>query len=56
MALNDFLKCMPSIDNVFSNYEPSAELEFTNLKEYKSLAAPPYSNVRIINAISLSIY
>lgn len=47
MALNDILKNMPSIGNVFSDYEPSAELEFANLKEYKSLAAPPYSNVRI---------
>lgn len=45
MALNDLLKGMPSIGDVFSNYEPTAELEFPNLSEYKVLAAPPYSNV-----------
>jgi hypothetical protein len=47
MALNDILKHMPGMGEAFSSFEPTDEMEFPNLSEYKVLSAPPFSNVSI---------
>lgn len=47
MALNDLLKHMPAINDVYSDYKPSEEFDFINLKNNKVLSAPPFSNVSI---------
>jgi len=45
MALNDILKHMPSINDVFSDFRTCDELSFANLSQNKVLAVPPYCNV-----------
>lgn len=47
MALNDILKHMPGMDAGFSCYEPSEEVDFMGMSDYKVLTAPPFSNVSI---------
>jgi hypothetical protein len=49
MALNDILKHMPGMGEQFSTYEPTDEMVFPNLSEYKVLSTPPFNNVSIIN-------
>lgn len=44
MALNDILKHMPSISDVFDDFKTYEELSFTNLSQNKVLAVPPYCN------------